>query len=208
MHKPDRKNHISLHLRLLMMCLLLIAVLVTGVSLARYLQEFPPTSYQFVGESDDTVVVGGTMSDELLAAGIVAAVPGGWTKDESGAKLEFSVVNASSVNNYASRDQRYTICLLAGLGIEDPDNLRVELCYKKDGKEITLEGLAEEIAENTVNHRTFGDGWTYRFYDEDNEEVHFALPGGELSYKNFTLTIEGNVDPILTELQVNGSYTD
>ena len=68
--------------------------------------------------------------------------------------------------------------------------------------------LSKTIENGTALYSSFGPGTLHRFYDENGEELTFELKGGELSYENFTLTVEGVADLSLINLFVEGEYVD
>ena len=193
---------------LLLLCLLLCIVLMTGVTFARYRQEFAPVSYTFQADSNDMIVLGGVVTQTWLESGQWPPVAQGWTTAGESALLEFSVSNGTPADGYARRDQIYTVQLIAGLGIGAPENLTVTLLYEEDAQPVQLTGVAEPIQEGSLIYKSCGDGWVYRFCDAAGNEIQFELSGGALRYQNYLLAVAGDVDPVLTKLQVTGSYAE
>ena len=52
-------------------------------------------------------------------------------------------------------------------------------------------------------HAAYGDGWVYRFCTDGTENT-FSLAGGRLAYANYTVTVAGDVEPALLDLQILG----
>ena len=192
---------------LLAICLSACLVLMVGVSYARYQQDFAPVDYSWTAEEETGLILGGVVTQSWLDAGSWPENPN-WQSGETDARVEFSVSNGRSHSTYAPQDQTYTLQMLAGLNINDPESITVQLSYEKDGQTVQLRGAAEEIPAGSILHSQFGDGWIYRFFDENEKEQSFALPGGALHYQSFTLTISGTTDPTLLQLRLDVPYQD
>ena len=207
MRKRQHNKSNSVMTGLLVMCLSACLVLMVGVSYARYQQDFEPVDYLFAADEGTELLLGGVVTQSWLDAGNWPKNPS-WQAGETDAKLQFSVSNGRGVSAYARQDQAYTLQLLAGLTIERAEQITVQLSYEKDGQTVQLHGVAEEIPDGSMLQSRFGDGWIYRFCDENGKEQVFDLPGGALHYQNFSLTISGTTDPALLQVRVNVPYKD
>lgn len=203
----QRNNRIG-SLGRMLLCLILSILLLFGITYGRYRQDFPAVSYEFVADGGGTIVLGGVANQSWVDKGAWPAVPSAWTVSGDRASLEFSISNGRAADQFTQRSQAAMVRLVAGLGIGAPENMTVMLSYTQDGQTVTLTGQAEKIQEGTLVYKNYGDGWIYRFYDTVGNEKTFTLSGGKRSYQNLTITLEGETDPILCQLQVMGRYTD
>ena len=109
--------------------------------------------------------------------------------------------------------------MIALLSIEDPENLKVTLTVTDmgvideegiyvvgDTKQYS--GVATKIKEGSRYASAYGEGWVYRFYDEEEKELHLPLEGGALTYKNCVLSVSGTGNTSLLSLEISGKYTD
>ena len=165
-------------------------------------------SYQYTAEEAGALILGGVVTQDWIDKGLWPSMPSAWSVTGSSASLEFSVSNGQSTMQYTQRSQGATVRLVAGLGIGDPENLTVKLSYTQGEETVTLTGQAEPINNGSLVHKNYGDGWIYRFYDAIGNEKTFYLSGGKLSYQNLTISLEGEQDPVLCQLQVQGKYID
>lgn len=208
MQQQSRNRHLWVKICLLLLCLILTCSLVIGVTFGRYRQEFPPVSYPFVADGQGTLILGGVVTQDWIDKGTWPAVPTDWTADENKAQLDFSISNGKAATDFTQRNQTAVVRLVTGLGIGAPENLTVELTFDQNDRKVTLIGQAEKVNDGSLIHQNYGPGWIYRFYDITGSEMAFPLTGGKLSYQNLTVTLTGQTDPILCQLQVLGSYTD
>lgn len=208
MQGQNRNTPLWAKLCLLLLCLLLCSVLIFGITFGRYQQEFSPVNYPFVADGASTLVLGGTVTQDWLDKGVWPDMATDWSVEGDTATLAFSISNGRSTESYPSRSQNATVRLVAGLGIGAAKNMTVTLSYLSNGQSITLTGQAERIQAGSLLYQDYGDGWVYYFYDTSGEEKCFTLTGGKLSYENLTVTLTGNTDPVLCQLQVVGSYID
>lgn len=70
------------------------------------------------------------------------------------------------------------------------------------------EAQAVYISKESPMYTTFGEGWVFRFMDEEGKELRWTLEGGELSYIQMHLTMESSipVDTSLLQLQIDSKY--
>lgn len=182
--------------------------LAVGVTYARYQSEISRESYMFSPAAPDQIVLcGGGVSQEWIDGGNLPPVSESWEQNADAVKLDFAVTNGKS-NDFAQRDQTYEIQLCAGLHVLNPENIAVLLSWQDDsGETCVAQGVAAPIEKGSFLYNTYGEGWIYRFYSGE-EEVTFFLEGGALRYRNYTLTVSGDVEPTLLELQVSGRFTN
>lgn len=198
-------------LRIAVLCLCVCLVLGVGVSYARYRTDLMTISYWFKSSFYDTIVMHGAVTEDTdPEAGVWNEIPDTWqTQDWDSAQLDFSISNGDSGSEFAARDQEATIQLIASLSIQNPENLTVTLVTSnEEGEPVNYTGVPEEIRSGSFLQSIYGDGWVYKFADENGEEPAFFLEGGKLSYQNFAVCIEGNVNASLLSIELNGAYVD
>lgn len=199
-------------LSLAAICLCICIVMGVGISFARYRNDFLTTSFWFASAASEVIVMHGEVTDEqreAVNAGTWPETPASWSYSGSQAKLRFSVSNGESAERFASRDQAFSVELVTSLSVEDPEKLDVILTVpREDGTLVEYIGEAEELMEGTRYHTTYGDGWVYRFVDEEGNELSLPLKGGELRYTNCVLTVMGDTSSCLLSLELSGRYID
>lgn len=205
MQQRSKNNRLPVRIYLLLLCLTLSSLLLVGVTFGRYQQEFPPVSYPFIAEGRGSLVLGGVVTQDWLDSGKWPAVPTDWITDINTASLDFSISNGRSTTDFTQRNQTAIVRLVTGLGVGEPENMAVKLTYYQDEQPVTFIGRAEKIHEGSLAYQHFGQGWVYRFYDAMGDEIVFTLTGGTLSYQNLTVTLTGETDPVLCQLQIFGS---
>lgn len=100
--------------------------------------------------------------------GALSLTAGDWTASEDGWAAALTVTNTGGA------DLTCRLMLLGSLGLEKSDNLTATLQIG----EATYRGTAEAIPEGSALHRTFGDGWCWRFTDEAGQEAALPLQAG------------------------------
>ena len=104
------------------------------------------------------------------------------------------------------RDVTFSLRLAATQGIGAGENWRLSLhVTEADGSVSVYPAVAQAIAEDTQLYQQFGNGWVYRFYDVDGNEVEFTLYGNTLSEWYGAVVCnqtDANSDPALLQLQV------
>lgn len=199
-----RKNKIVLISAVLLLAACLISLI--GITYGRLFTTIFFGPVNITAHSGNAVYIFANSLDKSKENGEWTEISNGWTLRDYGATLDFFAVNGADADNFAKRNQSCTVRLAAGLGGE---SLKVELSYKNsEGELVQAEGVATEIENGTALYSSFGPGTLHRFYDENGEELTFELKGGELSYENFTLTVEGVADLSLINLFVEGEYVD
>lgn len=189
---------------LTILCLCVCMVLAVGVTYGRYQWEFPKRSYVFSPSLPDSIYMcGGGISDVWISGGNLPPLSDTWEKTASGVKLDFGVTNGQ-IDHVSQQDQSYVVRLTAGLGIKAPENLTVTLTWRDaTGQTHTFTATPTAIEKGSLLYNAYGDGWIYQFCIEDTE-MHFTLPGGQLRYYNYTITVSGDADPTLLNLQILG----
>lgn len=188
---------------LTLVCLVVCLVLSVGVAYGRYQWEFPRRSYVFAPELPDNIFLCGSLTAEWQEHGKLSDVSEKWVPSGDGVKLDFAVTNGNE-KQVSQQEKAYSIRLAAGLNIEDPAKLTVTLYWWDDRGDIHWQtAVPAPIQKGSMLHASFGDGWVYQFYEE-NAEVSFSLTGGQLAYKNHTITVTGDVETTLLDLQILG----
>ena len=186
---------------LTLLCLVVCLVLSVGVAYGRYQWEFPGQSYVFTPELPANLFLCGHISEGGLNGGTLPALEEKWLPDGEGVKLDFGVTNGNG-QQVSQENQTYVVRLAAGLSIENPEKLIVTLYWwDSDGTSHWQNGVPTPIEKGSALHASYGDGWVYRFYGEQ-EELTFALTGGQLSYANYTIAVSGEVESTLLDLQI------
>ena len=127
-----------------------------------------------------------------------------WTEEDGTMNLAFAVSN-----NSVGEDCTVRVRLIVSLGAwsEDFDAKSVVISDGTESK-YTMEPL--RIVKNSAMYYTFGDGWMFRFLDEDGEEACWTLEGGKLTCKEFGITIDSSVltDISLVQLQIDTDFVN
>ena len=204
-----RKNSAKIAMCLALLVISSCVILIGMRTMARYQWELAQTSYLFAPAVPEAIVVyNGHLTQQIVDGGRLPSISGVWERKENGATLEFSVANGSTLA-FLQKDQLFTVCVAAGLAVEDPQQLTVTLSYtdEESGTAVSVTGTPVAITEGTLLHNSFGDGWIYRFYSEE-EELSFALKGSAFSYQNFTITVTGSVPVTLLDLRITELRAD
>lgn len=192
------KGALCLALPLLLVC----AVLTGGITYARYQWEFTQASYFFTPENRIALTVyGDHLSEQTVNAGAFPATSGTWTSIDGGAQMTFSVTNGKP-SAFWQQDQEFVIRLAVGLTAGDAGNLSAVLSYTDEGGQpVSVTAEPFQIAAGSFLHSSFGDGWVYEFPAAE-EQLRFALQGSNFDYRNFTLTVRGDIPATMLDLQV------
>ena len=145
------KTGYGIHSWLLMvlLCLILCAAVLVGVTQARYTEEIKKQEISLQARTNTLQITAGDWAlrtDGSYQAEITLKDPQAGTAEEAFA---------------------YSIRCLASLGIGSADNVTV-----------TLDGIpaeAEQIGEGTLAYDAFGAGWVFRFSDEEGQELAWKL---------------------------------
>ena len=196
-------------IRIACLCLLCLGCLVSavGITYGRYQWDFPRASYLFSPETPGQIVLcGGGVSQAWIDGGNLPPLDDDWEETPTGAKLDFGVTNGFP-GSFTTRDQVLEIRLAASLAVVDAEKMQVTLSWDdENGQTQSLTATPAPIEQGSFLHDSLGDGWVYRF--EQTADPQFILSGGGLHYRNFTISVFGDVDPALLELQVSGRFTD
>ena len=149
---------------LVMLCVIGALILTVGISQARFRENWTETlPFQPQGEEN-----------------LVLHQDSNWVEDQGTRKLTFTLGNTDTE---ASGGQIY---VLVSQGVEDPDKLEITLTAQ--GRQYTAQ--AQPIVPGSALHRSFGDGWAYRFLDDQGQEKTWTLqPAQE---QTFYLTVESS----------------
>jgi len=214
--KPNMIRWYSLGLAGLLCVSLL--VIMTGTTFARYRDEKKRDIYFTPGVPDQihigTVSVVTKENDTEENPNEATVVTGealspeshlNWERKEDQVQLEFSVGNGLSDLNCSANDQVIRLRMIGSLGLwsgTQVPTLYLELPPEvEDGQGIRVAATVRPIVKESALHFEYGDGWVFTFLDEYGEELQWELAGEELSYVNFTITIDGEITENLTLLQ-------
>lgn len=209
------KLNISSWYSLGLTALLVISCLVvsTGMAWARYRTEETESIY-FKAREPVSVYLGKVEYGEGNAAEgkFVQTNEGSWELNEGGQlQLRFAVANGTSEAAFEERNQEVYVRIVGSLGIQTvADNISLKLTYPNEENPDTLnvvKATAVRIDPNSTLYSTYGDGWVFTFREE-GEELTWTLEGGELSYIEMDLTVEGGTmaDTSLLQLQIASRY--
>lgn len=149
---------------LVMLCVIGALILTVGVSQARFRENWTETlPFQPEGEEN-----------------LVLHQDSNWVENQGLRQLTFSLKNTDTE---ASGGEIY---VLVSNGIEDPDKLKITLITQ--GSRYTAQ--AQSIVPGSVLHKSFGDGWVYRFLDDQGQEKTWTLQPADL--QTFVLTVENS----------------
>lgn len=125
-----------------------------------------------------------------------------WTETDDNLKLDFAISNNSS-----DEDQIVKVRMIVNLNAWNED-YDVKDIVISDGTEETYTVQPERIGKNTSMYYTFGDGWIFRFFDEEGKEAQWSLKGGKLSVKDLDMIIDSAVitDISLVQLQIDTDF--
>ena len=87
------------------------------------------------------------------------------------------------------------------MGTQTPELLLTIPAMSDDEKEIVAQATVAAIEEGTPLYYSFGEGWVYTFLDDDGRELVLELAGGQLSYVNMTVSIDGEIPNTANLLQ-------
>ena len=209
------KLNISSWYSLGLTALLVISCLVvsTGMAWARYRTEGTERIY-FKAREPVSVYLGKVEYGEGNAAEgkFVQTNEGSWELNEDGQlQLRFAVANGTSEAAFEERNQEVYVRIVGSLGIQTvADNISLKLTYPNEENPDTpnmVKATAVRIDPNSTLYSTYGDGWVFTFREE-GEELTWTLEGGELSYIEMDLTVEGGTlaDTSLLQLQIASRY--
>lgn len=205
MNKP--KPNISPWYPLILAAMLVIGCLVSsaGVAWARYRAE-NSDSFYFQAEVPETVCLGVISHDEAADTERFTTGENNWTRDSGGAlRLSFAVSNGSSESDCAGNTQRFRIRVVATMGLDvdwsELMTLRVPTDDEGTGYELYYATITP-ISKGSRLYSNFGEGWVFRFLDEDGNELSWELEGGQLSYQEMELILTGASPSAATLLQL------
>lgn len=168
-----------------------------GTAFARYRTDREVKVYFQVREPETIVL--GTVQEGVFAPADTLH----WTVSDGVAGLEFAMANGVSPESYASKDQLVQLNMVGTLGILHDGNIpTLTVTYlNAEGVETTATATAEPIAEGTALYHSYGAGWIYSFYTEDQQLLTWQLTGGQLSYVTLTVSTESELSGNLSLLQ-------
>ena len=221
---------------LVVLCLCGCLFLSIGATFARYRTEYQVEAYKFEAYAPQSYLLHGEVTTQeqidAIDQGTWPEYPNNWTmytpetapfvylvvgapgEDDvvlrPDAQLRFSVSNGLTDEQYTQRDQLISLQLVAPLTVEDPTKLTVVLSgpdLLEPEKEVQYLAVPEAIEEGSFLYETYGYGWVYRFYEEDEvTQAAFPLSGDGLEYTNFAISIKGTIPLSLLSLEITGKY--
>lgn len=211
----QRKSNISSWYSLGLAALLMVFCLVVsiGTTQARYRTEVSK-SIHFDVRKPVQIYLGSVEYTEDSEEGIfIQHNEGSWEKNEEDLlQLNFAVANGTSKTSYAEEDQQVYIRVVSSLGIqEEEEPLPLTLTFpsaEDPEKTEEVKAKAVRIVAGSTLHTTFGEGWMFRFENEEGEELAWDLKGRKLSCIEMVLILEDGTltDASLLQLQIAGRY--
>lgn len=190
-----RKSNISPALSLGLAALLVVGCLMAalGVSFARYRTE-EKDGIRFHPAQTARVYLG------YMENGSFICQQNSWVATGNGLQLSFAISNGRTNSSYAHADQQAVVRLVASLGAWQENS--TESIHLFVGNQFYV-AEAERITEGSALFDQFGDGWVFRFVDEDGNEYMWDLPGGSFSW--IEMQLDTTISDIgLLQLQVIG----
>lgn len=205
MHRKQRNISRWAALGLSVLAVMAFLILATGSAWARYRSEID-MFLKFKVRTPSAVYVGVIDSNSKIFT-----IPDtfAWTLADGKQQLDFAVANGRKKDSFDKRDQKFQVRLICSLGIwtgEEPAVIQLKQTGANEKDEKIYLAEVVPIAQDSVLHHTFGDGWVCRFLDEQGEELYWSLEGGVFDYKTLNLSIvleDGQtITPTLVQLQV------
>lgn len=227
--KPNNRNRYSLVL-LMLLCVGLL-VTATGTAFARYQaeknkeigfrvrvpdqiqlgvislvpEETEPTDQTQNPETVDDTELPTETEPPILREVFTPKAQLAWETEDGITQLNFAVANGTSEKDYSRRDQVIRLRMIGTLGIWDgtqTPKLTITLPPSDERtQELVVTATVTPFAEGSVLKQTYGAGWLYTFLDEENNELTWKLPGGDLSYVTLTVIMEGEIPENVNLLQ-------
>lgn len=151
---------------LIMLCVIGAVILTVGVSQARFRENWTET-LPFQPEEEEKLVL---HQDSQ------------WIEHQNTRRLAFSLENTGTE---ASNGKIY---VLVSQGAEKAETLQITLTAQ--GQSYTAQ--AQAILEGSALHKSFGNGWVYRFLDDQGQEKVWSLQAA--GQQAFQLTVENSED--------------
>ncbi len=211
-----RKQNISRWALPLLLVLLVVGCLVasTGGALARYRAEKKET-ITFEVRVPERICLG------MMVAGEEEEPPffdptaqGTWETVEGKQQLSFTIANGTGAEDFSLEDQQIHLRLIGTLGIwNGSDELKLTLTVPTEEdpeKTETYKATVTRIREGSPMYATFGDGWVFAFFDQEDEELTWLLEGGSFDSITMTVTLEGAAqeETGLLQLQISGVFPE
>lgn len=191
-------------------------VLATGTAWARYRTEYEET-IKIKTQKPAGIYLGQTDAETGV---FDSAAVGTWEENESVVQLVFTVANGADDQNYQDQTQIFRVRLIGDLGMcleSAPPAIKLIDPRVYDLAEAAQEDvgyLAEpvRISRSSLLYTTFGDGWVYRFLDQDGEEITWTLDGKTFSSMELIAVMvpdeDTQIDTGLLQLQILAETSD
>lgn len=149
---------------LVMLCAIGVLVLTVGTSMARFRENWTETVPFQPGEVENLVLHQDSQ----------------WFQDQNSRTVTFSLENTGTESSTGA------IYVLVSEGVENSGKLSITLTAQ--GRSYTAQ--AQPITEGSALHKSFGNGWAYRFLDDEGQEILWTLQSAQ--QKSFQLTVENS----------------
>ena len=212
--KLNTPVYLSLGLCAVLMVLCLMVA--TGTTFARYRLD-QTLSMEMEARPLDQVYLGRWGIDEDTDKPIfLTDEQNTWKTVDGETSLEFTVSNGLTEESFAGKDLRVYVRIVGTLDIRNGGNgpvLKLLVPAGEEGEDPEeFIGKPERIPQGTQLYHIFGEGWIFRFCDEEGEEIFQTLEGGSLNWTELKLIMElPQGDPNsytgLLQLQITGDYT-
>lgn len=191
-------------------------IIATGTTFARYrLEQALPMDLE--ARPLDQVYLGQWSIDEETEKPVfITDQQNPWQTVDGVTRLEFTVSNGLTEKSFAREELRVYVRVVGTLDIRDGGNgpvLKLLVPSQEEGEDPQeYIGKPERIPQGTQLHHTFGEGWIFRFCDEEGQEIFQTLEGGALNWMDLKLVMEmpeGSAASYtgLLQLQITGDYT-
>lgn len=217
MNRQKQNRTIWLAAALLPILLLGCLIASTGGALARYRAEWKG-QYVFTVRPPDQVYLGKMVKDGEGKEVFDASAQGAWETVDGKQQLEFTIANGTAPDTFAKENQRVSLRLIGSLGILEGNekfSVILQLPPEEDAEDTDepkqIKATITRIQEGSPMFTTFGDGWVFDFFDEEEREaVSWLLEGGALNTVTLTLILEGVTanEASLLQLQISGVYAE
>lgn len=214
MNRQKQNRTLALAAALLPILLLGCLIASTGGALARYRAEWKG-QYYFTVRPPDQVVLGKMVTEGEGEATFDPSAQGVWETVDGRQQLEFTIANGTAPDAFAKENQRVSLRLIGSLGIWDGSetfSVTLQLPPEEDADQPKMiKAAVTRIREGSPMYTTFGDGWVFDFFDEEEREVvSWLLEGGALNTVTLTLILEGATanEASLLQLQISGVYAE
>ncbi len=180
---------ITKHKKILLLWIVLLAIvgLSTGVVWGRYYKEFELQNVVFSMTNTEKYYIWQAQGEQLTPISDESFV-----KNGNITSLDFAVTNGESQDVFYTENQSIIPQIYISENIISSENLTINLTID----EIIYTATAEKITENTELYYSFGSGYIYSFYNENDEVYSIDLTGESYSIVTGNITITANEETL------------